>query len=380
MASNLKGLPPLPTLQTPLINEPDSVSQDQSLQHHAKITHTGSMPVISLQPQHPLRKSKRQTLINAQLTKLHKSNIDLNEIKRKDIAILNHQSPQDSPLPSPDVIKKPEWLKTAPEIQPQGKLPRGASFVFATELSALETELKSAKLDLKTWGEVQAKALESLVCANKDLKSYKPPKPPVSPQDVTGVTGKPGTGTGRNTASGKKAPPPPKSASKSLKASPTKNPRTGIVIGEENCNLLAAKAAAAAVSAPPVLDGTLTLVVPNTPPPPPPPKPEPERWPEALYDVNFKVTPMYIISRISINKSDWVAKVIKERTQHLQKIEELEKRVAIAARDMEWVNTHRMYGKSKSMMVSTVFSDYSHEKGLKIPVLGAPERQSPFRI
>ncbi|KAJ3009801.1 UNVERIFIED_CONTAM: Deleted in lung and esophageal cancer protein 1 [Siphonaria sp. JEL0065] len=392
-----RSLPPLPTL-VPQINEPDHDRDRQLRDQHQQqvLKHAGSVPVLSI---HRRSSKKKQDVISSQLSKIHNSNIDLAEIKKRDLAILN--------LIDDSHVKKPDWLKTIPEIQPKGKLPRGASTIFRSELEDLDRELQDAKAYLKTWSEVQAKALESLVYANKDLKSYKPPKPPAPVQEPVVLPGKnerltSGSASGPGSASSKRAPPP-KSASKagsSLKASPTKtgksssnlmmkkgsmilpvgkDPRTGITVGEENAALLVASTLETSTPA-----GTLVSKE----------KPPPENWPSALWDTCFKLTPMYISETLyrlapdddtlvqlrdgPLNKSDWITKIIKERNEIIDRISQLESRVLIAERDMKWVSGHRDYGLSKSMMVSTVFSDYAQDNALRVPGLGSPEAEAPI--
>ncbi|KAJ3070644.1 Deleted in lung and esophageal cancer protein 1, partial [Podochytrium sp. JEL0797] len=362
MASTDKKAPPLLPTLVPTIFEPaaDPFDNRNLSVRDLHLKHADSTPALSTKGS-PKKRDEIQKPV-------YSSAVDLREIKHKEIASLREDA----------AARKPEWLKSEPLVKPKGKLPLGASIMFKTEQTNLEQELQDAKSYLETWGCVQAKALESLVCANKDLKSYKPPKP-LSQE-------KPASGTDKKS--------PPKSASKSLKATPTKNgksssnlakrpssstagpvgkdPRTGIVIGEGNVAILNAKAAASDPNSASSKE-----------------RPAPENWPEILWNTGVKLTPMDISETLyrlagdadalaqfrdsAVNKSDWVAKIIKERANIITRIQTLEMRLAVATKDMSWVMGHRDYGRSKSLMVSTVFSDYAQDNALRLPSLGAPE-------
>ncbi|KAI9347330.1 hypothetical protein BDR26DRAFT_952113 [Obelidium mucronatum] len=415
-------LPPLPT-----INEPTTAATSSQKAHNT-LRHAGSMPVFSINHHHHHQLQQRKNnnhIMSSQLSKKHNSDPNLTETTSARETFYSSSSSIDDKNNTSTIIqpiRKPEWLKTIPKLQnPKGNLPKGASILFRTEFSDLDLELQNAQQVLKTWGQVQAKALEALVCANKDLKSYKQPvvvaaaavTPPSEQTGTTTTTPKTDRLTSAKNASASKRQSPPKSASKTgtaaattnnLKAATTsktgksatslikkgpsihlpvgKDPRTGITIGEENVTSLLASSSTMEQQQ----NATPTATIKKE-------KPKPENWPDCLWDKNFTLTPMYISETLyrlapddetlthlrdsPLNKTEWVTKIIHERALMLERLAHLESRFGVAEKDMKWIAGHRDYGASKSMMVSTIFSDYAQDNALRVPGLGCPESDVP---
>ncbi|KAJ3131040.1 Deleted in lung and esophageal cancer protein 1 [Physocladia obscura] len=395
----------VPQSLLPIINEPgDGLAVDENILKKS-LRKWGSVPSVKSRQGHfdpaadPLAKKvvrgfahapskmANNSLIRSKLDALSRSNIELSQITHR---AKNLQSSSYSSINVP-------WIK---EIdQSPEKLPKGVSLEFSENLSLLETQRQETIAYLKNWADIQVKALESLVGANKGLPSTETSNP-VTPNNKQ-------TNTPKNLTPGKTLK---SSSSNKLSASTTKlklstakiaksnssfilagsnirDPRTGVIIGEENVTLLslvAAQHGALPIFGELAEANTLSnnlLMISNDE--------DLKKWRQLFSDPSFNLTPIFV-SEVLLKianteqcletlreslamKSDWVSKIIREREDIIARIGTLNFKISAASENVEWVKSERNYIRSKSMMVSTVFSDYAQDSGLKFPVLRLPK-------
>ncbi|KAJ3391448.1 Deleted in lung and esophageal cancer protein 1 [Entophlyctis sp. JEL0112] len=286
------------------------------------------------------------------------------------------------------------WTKEV--FRHPGNLPKGISAEYLDELVLVEAQREYAVEYFKNWTDVQIKALESLVGANQDIQ----PKTPT--QDSAN---KPVTSPGKNNSDSKAkmnrvskpggSAKAKESASKSARPeiqqivnSNARDPRTGIIIGEENATKLAT---AAVLNQSTEIQKERTILSQESPVFSnafSPFKNEIPLWRQLLHDVKFSLSPFFLseilvatanspgalenLRELTLVKPDWVGKIIDERKEIIERIEKLNEQWKIAKNKVEWISQDRKYAANKSKMIATVFSDCAQRGGNKMPALQTP--------
>ncbi|KAJ3225525.1 Deleted in lung and esophageal cancer protein 1 [Chytriomyces hyalinus] len=386
-------LPPLPSIKTTppeliiassqLISPAATIAKDVTMRQLSE-----SMPLLSHKT-HAQTTSKTEPDpfsavfafkgLSKPLRPLFHSNLELSEAKK------GHFKNPTSTAPT-KLTNTIEWLQDSFKAS---QLPKGVSAVFETNLQELEAELQDTVALLQNWATVQTRALESLVGAGSGSG-------PVVAGPSTGKGNlKVGGSSSTNLRAGGSAANMPNSLNLGVKEKPAKSaspgkglkgakgskskqnvvvfpegrdPRTGIIIGSKEVAGLSMRSA----------DATHQFLSDNS-------AATTETWSRRLGDPNFTLSALHVsdmlaklapseevlskLREMSDLKGDWVAKVIQERRDIVDRINALQTRLTDAEKSVAWISEQRHLARSKSLMVETTFSDYAQDGSFRLPAL-----------